>query len=291
MFPPPRRLASRSATTGELTSIADEERGANGQTTHPEHLETASNVNLPNVEDNKNQRANTSHPLTLPRHLLSHFHNSHWKFQRHRIDHSNNRHWDKVHRFPNEHVHNVHTFGFHRRHIPYTFHTCEANRYRFLNTEHRNSFHQYHSLSCSYDSFPSYRNPFSLKTTVESFTYQRHQREFSDNLLRSSSISPRNWKPETLKYWEYSKRKQTFNSWPREIHFIPKHFADAGFFYKDHGDCVSCFYCGGSLTNWEAEEDAWIEHARWFPNCNYLIQQMGRTFVATVQELDKVKDH
>jgi hypothetical protein len=45
-----------------------------------------------------------------------------------------------------------------------------------------------------------------------------------------------------------------------------------------------CFFCGGGLRNWEAGDDPWVEHARWFPKCAYLRQSKGDKFVEAVQE-------
>ncbi|CAL1545892.1 unnamed protein product, partial [Lymnaea stagnalis] len=61
-------------------------------------------------------------------------------------------------------------------------------------------------------------------------------------------------------------------------------------FIPGYGDCARCFYCGGGLRNWEDEDDVWVEHARWFPKCAYIRQQMGQVFVDTVQELNKTFD-
>ncbi|KAK6993405.1 baculoviral IAP repeat-containing protein 7 [Biomphalaria glabrata] len=49
-----------------------------------------------------------------------------------------------------------------------------------------------------------------------------------------------------------------------------------------YSDCARCFYCGGGLRNWGDEDDVWVEHARWFPKCAYIRQQMGQVFVDTV---------
>ncbi|XP_046570869.1 baculoviral IAP repeat-containing protein 2-like isoform X2 [Haliotis rubra] len=58
---------------------------------------------------------------------------------------------------------------------------------------------------------------------------------------------------------------------------------EAGFFYTGHGDSVKCFSCGGALRNWQADDDPWIEHARWFPRCPYLRQQKGDEFVDDIE--------
>lgn len=42
---------------------------------------------------------------------------------------------------------------------------------------------------------------------------------------------------------------------------------------------MNCFYCGQNLRDWEDNDDAWIEHARWSPNCSYVILSKGKEYV------------
>lgn len=39
--------------------------------------------------------------------------------------------------------------------------------------------------------------------------------------------------------------------------------ADAGLYYTGEGDKVRCYWCCGELDNWEPDDDAWVEHARY----------------------------
>uniref|UniRef100_A0A8C3IXF0 RING-type E3 ubiquitin transferase n=1 Tax=Chrysemys picta bellii TaxID=8478 RepID=A0A8C3IXF0_CHRPI len=82
-------------------------------------------------------------------------------------------------------------------------------------------------------------------------------------------------------------RLATFQSWPPYTELYPEQLARAGFFYTGrHGDTVRCFYCDGSLRNWELGDDPWREHAKWFPRCEFLLQSRGRDFVSSVQDSD-----
>ena len=49
-------------------------------------------------------------------------------------------------------------------------------------------------------------------------------------------------------------------------------FVEAGFFYTGTQTIVTCFYCNGSLQNWGLNDNPMVEHARWFPNCQYAKQ-------------------
>ncbi|KAG0722737.1 E3 ubiquitin-protein ligase XIAP [Chionoecetes opilio] len=48
-------------------------------------------------------------------------------------------------------------------------------------------------------------------------------------------------------------------------------------------DHVRCFYCGNGLRNWEKDDDPWEEHARWYPECNYIHVKMGQEYVDKVR--------
>ncbi|KAI8512025.1 Baculoviral IAP repeat-containing protein 2 [Branchiostoma belcheri] len=48
-------------------------------------------------------------------------------------------------------------------------------------------------------------------------------------------------------------------------------------------DNVKCFYCDGGLRNWEPGDEPWTEHAKWFPRCEFLLQQRGDDYVQGVQ--------
>ncbi|XP_037334494.1 baculoviral IAP repeat-containing protein 7 [Pungitius pungitius] len=79
-------------------------------------------------------------------------------------------------------------------------------------------------------------------------------------------------------------RVTTFHNWPAEAVVQPDVLARAGFFYTGHGDNVKCFHCDGGLRNWEPGDDPWQEHARWFPRCEFLIQERGQDYISNVQD-------
>ena len=43
---------------------------------------------------------------------------------------------------------------------------------------------------------------------------------------------------------------------------------------------VKCFYCDGGLRNWQAEDDPWTEHARWFSECGFVRLVKGDEFIS-----------
>ncbi|XP_066475667.1 baculoviral IAP repeat-containing protein 2 isoform X1 [Tiliqua scincoides] len=78
-------------------------------------------------------------------------------------------------------------------------------------------------------------------------------------------------------------RVNTFRNWPLTIPVQPQQLADAGFYYVGRNDDVKCFCCDGGLRCWESGDDPWVEHAKWFPRCEYLIHVKGQDFVHQVQ--------
>ncbi|KAG1709158.1 Apoptosis inhibitor IAP [Nymphon striatum] len=66
-------------------------------------------------------------------------------------------------------------------------------------------------------------------------------------------------------------------SWPHENIVSALSLARAGFFYDSFG--TTCFYCNGHLTDWEAGDNAFFEHARWRPHCGYIKMVKGRNYI------------
>lgn len=79
-------------------------------------------------------------------------------------------------------------------------------------------------------------------------------------------------------------RLKSFISWPSHHCISLTTLAAAGFFSNDIEDQVTCFFCGGKLHQWEANDEPWEEHARNFPHCKWLEEQKGKNFVDNVQK-------
>ncbi|NXR27806.1 BIR7B protein, partial [Cinclus mexicanus] len=78
-------------------------------------------------------------------------------------------------------------------------------------------------------------------------------------------------------------RLSTFENWPQHSSMRPEQLARAGFFYTGRGDVVRCFYCDGGVRSWSFGDDPWREHAKWYPECEFLLRSRGREFVSSVQ--------
>lgn len=89
------------------------------------------------------------------------------------------------------------------------------------------------------------------------------------------------WKP---KYSTLDARIRTYDDWPIPQIQKPEVLAEAGFYFTRPDDQVRCFHCSGGLRSWQKEDDPWFEHAKWFPQCNFVRLVKGITYVQQVEE-------
>lgn len=88
------------------------------------------------------------------------------------------------------------------------------------------------------------------------------------------------------KYPEYAieaDRLRSFEDWPKAKKQTPEILSDAGFYYSQCGDRVKCFSCGGSLRDWDDQDDPWEQHALWFAKCDYLRLVKGDEFIDSIK--------
>ncbi|XP_021345008.1 baculoviral IAP repeat-containing protein 7-B-like, partial [Mizuhopecten yessoensis] len=89
--------------------------------------------------------------------------------------------------------------------------------------------------------------------------------------------------PAHPKFSLYADRIQTFANWLTDLHQKPNDLAVAGFFYPGTADIVTCYSCGGSLKEWEPSDNPMVEHAHWFPSCDFLLRTKGEKFIMQAQ--------
>ena len=80
-------------------------------------------------------------------------------------------------------------------------------------------------------------------------------------------------------------RLRTYTRWPRRHPVTAEQLCDAGFYYTGFDDQVRCFFCSGGLREWAGGDDPWEEHARWFPDCSFLLKRKGEDFVQKVYSI------
>ncbi|KAK0050198.1 baculoviral IAP repeat-containing protein 3 [Biomphalaria pfeifferi] len=84
-------------------------------------------------------------------------------------------------------------------------------------------------------------------------------------------------------------RLQSFQKWSGKQEVKIEDLVSAGFYFTGHhdDDSTRCFACGGIVKDWEATDDAMVEHARHFPLCFFVRQAMGQDFIDTVKVLSE----
>ena len=96
-------------------------------------------------------------------------------------------------------------------------------------------------------------------------------------------------KPRYPNYAPLQVRISSYQGWPSYLDQTPRAMAMAGFLFAGYHDYARCFFCGGGLRNWEPGDDPWVEHARWFPQCAFVKQNKGETFIQKVLKRQKEK--
>ncbi|XP_073518225.1 baculoviral IAP repeat-containing protein 2 isoform X1 [Phyllobates terribilis] len=112
-----------------------------------------------------------------------------------------------------------------------------------------------------------------------------HRRHFPNCQFVNNSVRPSlRCSVSNVSMQTTSSRLKTFLNWPPRIPVTPKKLAEAGFYYVGRNDDVKCFCCDGGLRCWESGDDPWVEHAKWFPRCEYLLHVKGQSFVTEIQD-------
>ncbi|CAF2086045.1 unnamed protein product [Rotaria magnacalcarata] len=97
-----------------------------------------------------------------------------------------------------------------------------------------------------------------------------------------------NFQPSHPTMAEVSKREATFSKiiWPENSPSI-ENLVRAGFYCTGVSGEVTCFYCNGSLHKWGPNDNPMVEHARWFPHCDYAKHLCGNNLYGKIQSSKK----
>uniref|UniRef100_A0A8C8ZD62 Baculoviral IAP repeat containing 2 n=1 Tax=Prolemur simus TaxID=1328070 RepID=A0A8C8ZD62_PROSS len=98
-----------------------------------------------------------------------------------------------------------------------------------------------------------------------------HRRHFPNCPFLENSLETLRFSISNLSMQTHAARMRTFMYWPSIVPVRPEQLASAGFYYVGRNDDVKCFCCDGGLRCWESGDDPWVEHAKWFPRCEFLI--------------------
>ncbi|XP_053389850.1 E3 ubiquitin-protein ligase XIAP-like, partial [Mercenaria mercenaria] len=98
------------------------------------------------------------------------------------------------------------------------------------------------------------------------------------NAKETSASSLIVMKPRFPMYRVLSERRYSFQSWPERHPIDKEDMIEAGLFYTGVGDVVGCYFCGGSLRQWEFNDIPMAEHARWYPECPHVKLHRGANY-------------
>lgn len=66
-------------------------------------------------------------------------------------------------------------------------------------------------------------------------------------------------------------------------------FAKAGFYSIGYKDYVKCFKCNGGLCKWQQNDDPWVEHAKYYPLCEFVIENKSELFIKICGEMLEIE--
>jgi hypothetical protein len=133
-------------------------------------------------------------------------------------------------------------------------------------------------------------NRQNISSTIDNQEMEKAPTQTSNQYQHSNGYATLEINVEKPKYPNYAQlqvRISSYQGWPTCLDQTPRDMAMAGFLFDGYQDYTRCFVCGGELRNWEPGEEPWIEHARWFPQCAFVKQNKGETFIQEVLKKQK----
>ena len=120
------------------------------------------------------------------------------------------------------------------------------------------------------------KHDLDLRKHVFDVTYSERTDAYLERKYKCVSRYP--------KFAKRDRRRASFGlSFPYELNkFIPD-LVKYGFFYKGYSDVCSCWVCGLTLNVWDQGEDVAMEHVKFSPYCDYMIEMKGEEFMNKVR--------
>lgn len=130
----------------------------------------------------------------------------------------------------------------------------------------------------------------SLNTTSEGSIddWSQDQRGVGDvsrENQSATSATPAILKPKYPEYAVEINRIESYKQAPSIIKMKALELSDAGFYYTNIDDQVSCFHCGGGFKDWADNDDAWQLHAEFYGKCAYLNLMKDSAFIEKAAKL------
>lgn len=161
-------------------------------------------------------------------------------------------------------------------------HRNEADRTNSLNNQSIVHSDNGHNIFSNSETLVPEISNLSVNESDSSFVFNRPQSHVNTRHNQQHAQI----KLENSKYANYRNEAQRIQSYAFSTAPVrsPQIMSDAGFFAISNQDFVRCFHCGIGLRNWEDDDDPYVEHCRWSPNCQYMKLKKGQAFIDAVQE-------
>ncbi|XP_059479649.1 baculoviral IAP repeat-containing protein 7-B-like [Neocloeon triangulifer] len=123
-------------------------------------------------------------------------------------------------------------------------------------------------------------NPFSVRGGLPDKYGKNIHLKAQNPLITPSDLRIHDWSlPRHIRYSLSSNRLDSYKNWPKSLSQTPEVLSQSGFFYTDSGDRVICFHCNLGLKDWATGDHPFSEHAKWNSGCQFLIMQVGSSFI------------
>lgn len=119
------------------------------------------------------------------------------------------------------------------------------------------------------------------------------KRKFHEFREEISKLNDKKDEMYNIKFLYTEDRIKSFNATAQLIfngkmrHFSASDFANAGFYYAQLDDRVTCFQCGLCLNDFDADDDIIYEHIKHNPLCKHLIDYVGLPLIRKYSNANK----
>lgn len=94
--------------------------------------------------------------------------------------------------------------------------------------------------------------------------------------------------PVNPNYTTYEARLSSFNNWPIQTTISADILSKNGFYYSGVADKAQCYHCNSIFKHWTEGDNPLMEHAKGYPDCDYLRTVKGEQFVNEVFNEHKI---
>ncbi|CAF4438976.1 unnamed protein product [Rotaria socialis] len=123
-----------------------------------------------------------------------------------------------------------------------------------------------------------------VRTNLDSLEKEKPSKPLTIETTKNGSFS---WMHTEVKAVKVI-RQETFSNWPSETPYTGSQMINAGYFYCNAGDRVTCIYCHLTCQQWKSNsEEPWEVHKTMSPKCPFVIAEMARREALTISTVNE----